>query len=84
MLRIRIDLLPFGLTSVPKDTWIMEIANDGTSTDKSIGNYIFKIFIKNSNDRLLKGGEIKNFQRKRWSVWYLLYLCLHKVYGENK
>ncbi len=80
MLRIKIELIPFGILPV-KNSWNAEIWNDATG-DRSIGNYQFKIFRKNSNSTIWKGGEIKNFQRLRWNVWYLLYLCLKNVYDD--
>lgn len=79
MIKIKIELLPFGF-SPAKEIWEMEIWNDITGT-KSLGNYQFKIFEKNSDKKIWKGGSVKNFQRLRWSVWYLLYLCLDQIYG---
>ncbi len=79
MIKIKIELLPFGFPPA-KETWEMEIWNDVTGT-KSLGNYQFKIFEKNSDKKIWKGGSVKNFQRLRWSVWYLLYLCLDQIYG---
>ena len=78
MLKIKIDLVPFGTLPV-ENSWNMDIWNDG-SGNHSIGNYKFKIFRKNSTETVWKGGEIKDFQRLRWSVWYLLYLCLKQIY----
>ena len=79
MLRIKIELLPWG-TKPSFETWEMNIWNDASGT-KQIGNYRFKIFKKNSSETVWKGGEIKNFKRLQWSMWYLLYLCLHNIYG---
>lgn len=81
MLKIKIELIPFGIGSV-KDFWEADIWND-LSGNRSIGNYKFKIFKKNSKKEVWKGGEIKNFQRLRWSVWYLLYLCLKSIYDDS-
>lgn len=81
MLEIKIQLIPYGLSEA-KSFWIGEIWNDATGTN-SLGNYKFRIYKKNSIKTIWKGGEIKNFQRKNWSIWYLLYLCLKTVYGEN-
>ena len=82
MLKIKIELIPFGFLPV-KTTWIAEIWNDTTGS-KSLGNYQFKIFEKNSESKIWKIGSIKNFQRLRWSVWYLLYLCLDQIYGRDE
>ena len=79
MIKITIELLPLGFKPA-KDFWTMEIWNDATGT-MGLGNYQFKILQKNSADKIWKGGAVKNFQRLRWSVWYLLYLCLDQIYG---
>ena len=78
MLRIKIELDQFGSGKI-KSFWLMELWNDLTGS-KSIGNYKFKIYNKNSKEKIWKGGEVKNFQRLRWSPWYLLYLCLDQIY----
>jgi hypothetical protein len=81
MLVIKIQLIPFG--SLPaKSFWLAEIWNDATGSH-SIGNYKFRFYRKNSTTTVWKGGEIKDFQRLRWSVWYLLYLCLKTIYGDE-
>ena len=82
MLKIKIELLPFGF-SPAKTTWIAEISNDATGS-RGLGNYHFKIFEKNSESKIWKGGSVKNFQRLRWSVWYLLYLCLDQIYRRDE
>jgi hypothetical protein len=81
MLRIKIDLLPFG-SHPPKVTWVADIWNDATGSEH-IGNYLFKIYEQNSTEKIWKGGCIKNFKRKQWSVWYLLYLALKEIYKED-
>jgi len=80
MLKITIELNQYGLGKVTS-FWLMEIWNDLSGT-KSLGNYKFRIYNKNSTNITWKGGEIKNFQRLRWSTWYLLYLCLKEIYGD--
>ena len=78
MLKIKIDLVPLGIFK-SSSSWQAEICNDGSGTH-SIGNYYFNIFQKNSDKIVWKSGEVKNFQRKKWSVWYLIYLCLKEIY----
>ena len=81
MIKVTVEIIPLGLLEV-KDKWVMHIWNTGTGT-KSIGNYFFKIFRKNTKkEEVWKGGEVNGFHRLRHSVFYLLYLCLKKVYGE--
>ena len=78
MIKVTLELIPFGLGKV-KSYWIADIWNDASGS-KSLGNYEFKIYEKNSTFKIWKQGEVKNFQRLRWSVWYLLYLCLKTIY----
>jgi hypothetical protein len=78
MLKLKMNLVPFGLLPV-KDSWTFDIWNDGTG-NVSIGNYKFKIYKKNSDNSEWKTGEIKNFQRLKFSAWYLVYLCLKQIY----
>jgi hypothetical protein len=78
MLRVKIELDTHGLGAI-KDIWTADLWNDGTG-DRTKGNYKFKIYQKNSTETVWKGGEVKDFQRLRWSVWYLLYLYLKKIY----
>lgn len=80
MLKVTIALHPGGSPTISK-TWIMHIWNDGTGNN-SIGNYLFKIFRRNTNT-VVHGGEVKGFQRLRWSPFYLLYLCLKSVYDDK-
>jgi hypothetical protein len=66
-------------TQPPKETWTADIWND-LSGSETIGNYLFKIYEKNSTEKIWKGGSVKGFKRKQWSVWYLLYLVLKQIY----
>ena len=81
MLRIVIDLIPLGFGE-PLEIGNMEVWNDATGS-KTIGNYGFRIFKKNSNV-VIKSGHVSRYKRKAWSVWYLIYLCLHEVYKDKK
>lgn len=81
MIKITVELLPLGFRPA-KHSWIMKIWNDGSGT-RGLGNYGFKIFEKNSDKKIWKTGGVDNFQRLRWSVWYLLYLCLDQIYGRK-
>lgn len=81
MIRVKIELDQFGSGNVIS-FWAMDIWNN-LSGNKQVGNYYFKIYKKNSRETVWKDGEVKNFKRLRWSVWYLLYLCLKTIYGDN-
>jgi hypothetical protein len=80
MLRVKIELVPFGFMAV-ENSWLTEIANDGTGTH-SLSSYDFRIYTKNSTTKIWKKGRVENFQRLNKSVWYLFYLCLKQIYGE--
>jgi len=81
MIKITVELIPFGIGSKASKTWTAHIWNNLTG-NKSIGNYYFKIFKQDSTEEVWKGGEVNNFKRKQWSVWYLIYLCLRNIYGD--
>lgn len=78
MIKVKIELVPWGIRSVT-DTWEGHIWND-LSGNATKGNYTFRIFQKNSTEKIWKIGHISGFKRKQWSVWYLLYLVLRMIY----
>jgi len=67
MIRITIELLPFGLEKNKKTLASMKIWNDATGT-KTMGNYKYIMNLS----RKWKSGEIKKFPRQRLNVWYLI------------
>jgi hypothetical protein len=78
MLTIRIELKSFGIFK-SKRFWYAEIENDATGTETR-GNYRFRLYEKNSETAVWRGGEIRGFPRKTHSAFYLLYLCLKQIY----
>jgi len=82
MLRVTIDLIPFGLDKLKKTIGIMEIANTGSGT-KTSGNYRFIVYKKNSKTAW-KTGELLGFKRKRFLAWDLLFKCLENVLSERE
>lgn len=81
MIRITIDLCPFGDKLHPETLGIMEIWNTLGGT-KTKGSYKFRIFEKGS-DRIWKTGDIIGFPRKKLKAWDLLYRCLKLVLYER-
>jgi hypothetical protein len=71
VIKITVELFPFGLESSGKILSIMKIWNDGTGT-KTKGNYRYRMSKTGRYELLWKEGEVKNFPRKRLNVWYLL------------
>lgn len=54
-----------------------EICNDATGSEDS-GNYVYSLSIPG---KVLKSGRVTGYQRKRHSVWYLMWLILKDAYG---
>lgn len=68
MIKITVELLPYGNEINKKILGSAKIWNDGTGT-KNKGNYCFQLFGKS---RKLREGEIKNFSRLKKHAWYLI------------
>jgi hypothetical protein len=75
MIRIIIELVPHGIESQKETLCIGKIWND-TTGDANTGNYGFQFFRAHRSNTIWKTGEIKDFPRKKLSVWYLLHRCL--------
>ena len=82
MLRITIELIPWGLEHRKKVLHIIEIYNDATGT-ASKGNYVAKFSMKNLTNKIWKITEIKNFPRLDLNSYDLLYRALRKVVGKR-
>lgn len=80
MIKITVELWPYGIEAKKEVIGEMKIANDGTGT-RSIGNYTFKVW---SKGKLWKIGAIKGFHRLRFNVWYLIFNCLITALFKNK
>jgi len=80
VLRITIELVPWGIESRAKIIATGTIANTGTGTPTS-GNY--RVELRDATDRKWKSGTITGFPRKRLLAWDLLYRALEKVVGNR-
>ena len=82
MIRVTLELLPFGDSSNPKHLGTIYIANDasGTHTD---GNYNYRLTRRGSLTTVFRTGEIKNFPRKRLGAYDLLFRVLRDAIGER-
>lgn len=78
MIRITIEILPFGFEDNKRTVGSMEIYNDATGT-ATRGNYVFKLFDKLGRKRFT--GEIKDFPRKQLTTWDLLFRILKMIVG---
>ena len=81
MLRITIELLPYGSEEKKTILGTGIIYNDG-SGDKNNGNYIVSLYNKNSK-RIWRCNRILRFKRKRYTAWDLLYKALKETIGER-
>lgn len=79
MIKITVELLPFGFEKKKKLLGSMVIYNDATGSH-DIGNYKFHISKWEPKEKeIWKTGEVKGFDRIKRGCWDLLYLCLKSV-----
>ena len=78
MLRITVELVPWGVESRARIIATGTIANTGMGTPTR-GDY--RIELRDAAGRKWKTGHIENFPRKRLLAWDLLYRALGKVVG---
>ena len=78
MLRITIELVPFGIEDRKRVLHVGEIWNDCSGT-KSRGNYKFRLSQRNLTNRTWRKGAVVEFARKRDNAWKLLLLCLQEA-----
>ena len=82
MIRVTIELLPFGYEKNKKTLGTAIISNTGTGT-LSKGNYKFKLMNK-MKSRTWKEGKIYDFPRLSLNVWHLLYRVLKEAFDNKK
>jgi hypothetical protein len=80
MLRVTVELVPWGIESRAKVIATGTIANTGTGTPTS-GDY--RIELRDAAGRKWKSGHIEEFPRKRLLAWDLLYRALKKLVGNR-
>jgi len=83
MLRITIELVPFGIEECKRRLGIMTISNDATGT-KVVGNYSYKISKFGRPDSIWKSGKVNGFRRKELGPWDLLFLVLKDAVGKRE
>ena len=72
MIRITVEIIPYGIESAKLTLTTAEIWNDASGT-KSAGNYGYKLNdVGRNKPRCWRKGEVKNFPRTRKNVWYLI------------
>lgn len=70
MLRVTVELVPFGVESKKHEIAKMEIINDGTGTNTK-GNYDVRVFVRNSK-HVMRKGKVSEHSRLAESVWTLV------------
>lgn len=81
MLKITVELIPFGMEDHPRRQVLCvgKIANIGGNDVK--GDY--RVVLYDKAGKLWKTGEIKGFPRQRLLAWDLLYRALRSIVGER-
>ena len=74
MIKVSIEMLPYGSWGERYTIGEIFITNDGSGTEK-IGNYHVEIFEKDKKSRSF---QIKNFKRSK-KIWYLLKSIMKEV-----
>lgn len=74
MIKVTVELYPFGNESRKRVLCTGKIWNDGTGS-KTSGNYRYRLMCVGGS-RMWREGSVKGFPRKRKSVWWLLAKCL--------
>ena len=72
MIRVRVDLVPFGNEDEAKEIGQLVLANSG-SGNVFTGNYVF-VYADNSGEE--HAGSVKDFPRKQ-GIWKLIAECLN-------
>jgi len=82
VIRVTLEIVPFGIESLKKTIGKAKIINDGTGT-QAVGNYKAINTTPNERMRVWEKGVVKGFPRLDMSIWDLVYLALRDVVGER-
>jgi hypothetical protein len=82
MLRITIELVPYGIESRKEVIAVGQIHNAGTGTLSS-GNYEVILYKKGSKTQVWKQGTIEGFPRQRLGPWDLLFRGLRSLLAKR-
>lgn len=81
MIRVTVELLPFGFEENKQLLGVAEITNDVTGTPDR-GNYHYRIWGKRGG-KIIRQGVILAFPRRRLLAWDLLFRVLADAVGER-
>ena len=82
MLRITIELVPFGVEARKREIGKIDIWNDATG-GRGTGNYGWRVYKRGLPGRLWKSGSVRRFPRLRLTAYDLLYRVLRDAVGER-
>lgn len=75
MIRVTVELIPWGIEHKARTLGTAEIWNDLTGTPTR-GNYAYRIL---TNGHIIRTGEFKDYPRKELSFWRLITEILSRV-----
>lgn len=81
MIRVTVEIVPFGMEAEKRVIGMAEIVNDGTG-GREVGNY--QAVVKNAMGENMHLVCVEGFPRLESDVWGLIYRVLKKVYGGRK
>ena len=81
MIRVTIEMVPYGDESRAKVLHVGVIANSGTGS-QTHGNYWFSLSQRGTR-KVWRKGAVEGFARKRLDAWYLLYRVLQEALGDR-
>lgn len=80
MMKVTVELHPFGDEKLKRHLGTAIIANDGKGSGV-IGSYKVRLSTFDDPEKIWKKGEVKGFHRQSKGPWDLLYLALKNTVG---
>jgi hypothetical protein len=80
MIRVTVELVPFGIESRKRPPGTIVIANDATGS-MTTGNYKFRMTTRDGSK--YKEGRVEGFPRQRLLAYDLLFRCLKTAVGHR-
>lgn len=82
MLRVTIDIVPFGFEHLKREISVLEIVNTHTR-DNNVASYTASNKIDSSIGKPLPPQVNLEEHNREDGAWYLIYKLLHQVYGNK-
>jgi hypothetical protein len=81
MIRVTVEIIPFGMEAEKRVIGMAEIVNDGTG-GREVGNY--QAVVKNAMGENMHLVCVEGFPRLESDVWGLIYRVLKTPYGRKQ